>query len=89
MAKYREKPVIINAIQWTGKNLDEIEGFAGDKFITWWYNHGSIGIQTLGGTMIANLNDWIIKGIKGEFYPCKPDIFLATYEKVMDAEIRD
>jgi hypothetical protein len=82
MARYRKKPLWIDAIQWTGKNGKEVLDFGwpeGDLRIV-----GSfITIPTLEGEMRADKGDWIIKGIKGEFYPCKPDIFAATYE---DAE---
>ncbi len=50
----------------------------------WWCSPGLIAIQTLEGTMWANLNDWVIRGVRGEFYPCKPDIFAETYEEVAD-----
>jgi hypothetical protein len=46
---------------------------------------GGVEIKTLEGTMVANPGDWIIRGVKGELYPCKPDIFEATYERVMEA----
>ncbi len=62
MAKYRKKPVIIEAYQ-TDKEID---------------------IETLEGTMHADVGDYIITGVKGEKYPCKPDIFEATYEKVAE-----
>lgn len=81
MPRYRKKPIVIEAIQWTGKNLDELcfkfpECF-GSAIIQ---NDREIVIKTREGNMIANIDDFIIKGIKGEFYPCKPDIFEATYE---------
>lgn len=79
--KYRKKPVIIEAIQFTGKNKKEIEKFVGKSFMEW-INHPSVGIATLEGNLEAKPNDWIIKGVKGEFYPCKPDIFEQTYEPV-------
>lgn len=78
MAKYRKKPVVIEAIQWNGENTMEILKWVGDKA----YLHDSIYIKTLEGDHKATIGDYIIKGIKGEFYPCKPDIFKATYEKV-------
>ena len=75
--KYRKKPVIIEAIQWNGKNLSEIDNFVGGSRKT----EGSIlVIHTLEGDMEASINDYIIKGVNGEFYPCKPDIFDKTYE---------
>lgn len=76
--KYRKKPVVIEAIQFTG-NFTEIEDFVGADAE---FRNGKLLIATLEGPMTASPNDWIIKGIKGEFYPCKPDIFEATYEAV-------
>ena len=83
MAKYRKKPVVIEAVQFTGKNKPEIAKFVGINPMEW-SNHPEVGIaiDTLEGTITARPKDWIIKGVKGEFYPCKPDIFEATYEKV-------
>ncbi len=82
MAKFRKKPVEIEAVQFTGHNDDEIASFVGEngsdprEFGPSWY------IYTLEGVMRAEVGDWIIRGVKGEFYPCKPDIFEATYEDV-------
>lgn len=90
MAKYKKKPVVIEAFEWTG-GPDQTEDPAwivdaiklGTVFFV---NSGTAGvkmkIQTLEGVMTADLGDYIIQGIKGEIYPCKPDIFQATYEKV-------
>ena len=91
--RYRKKPVVIEALQWTGENLHEVISFTGKhpRFNEWfedWKDYANrvkadgdvFKILTLEGTMSANPGDWIIKGIKGEFYPCKPDIFAATYE---------
>lgn len=85
MAKFRKKPVVIEAVQWLGYNFDEIREFAGDGFKSFPMS-SDICIETLEGNMFANSKDWIIKGVKGEFYPCKPDIFEATYESVEDVE---
>ena len=81
--KFRKKPVIIEAVQWMGQNSGEIQKFTGrdNSFIS---QEGKMMIKTLEGSLTATKNDWIIKGIRGEFYPCKPDIFEATYEKVQD-----
>lgn len=78
--KYRKKPVEIEAVRWTGENLEEIEKFAKGALV----HRGSVDIviSTLEGLMRASKGDYIIKGIAGEFYPCKPDIFKATYEEV-------
>lgn len=78
--KYRKKPVEIEAVQWTGNNfLDEITEIAQDNVHI--YNR-CLFIDTLEGQMVADVGDYIIKGIQGEIYPCKPDIFEATYEEV-------
>lgn len=91
--KYRKKPVVIEAVQWNGLNFKEIEKFAGadiaileevrkpnkDMNIPGDYH---LCIRTLEGVMDARRGDYIIRGVNGEFYPCKPDIFEKTYEKV-------
>jgi hypothetical protein len=78
--KYRKKPVVIDAIKFTGLNHDEIADFCSPTIIK--VGGGfTLLIPTLEGEMTANKGDYIIRGIKGEFYPCKPDIFEATYEK--------
>ena len=81
MMQYRKKPVVIEAIQYTGTlaNMAELCGFMGDDT---YVNDGKLEIDTLEGTMTASRGDYIIKGVRGEFYPCKPDIFEQTYEKV-------
>ena len=82
MTKYRKKPVVIEAVQWTGKNLNEIFEFIPIEYLDAHTIEGSLEIHTLEGTIIASINDWIIKGVQGEFYPIKPDIFEETYELV-------
>ena len=77
--RYRKKPVEIEAVQWTGENLEEIKKFAGNSLT---YIEQHVIIETLEGCRRVNKGDYIIKGIAGEFYPCKPDIFKATYEEV-------
>ena len=79
--KYRKKPVIIEAIQWTGDNLNEIVMFTEKHNLQCGENE--LKIKTLEGNMITFLGDYIIKGVRGEFYPCKPDIFEQTYEEVL------
>lgn len=83
---YRKKPVVIEAIQWLGYNWNAVCDFAPDK-VRGSYKDGSnrsedmqVEIPTLEGVMTASIGDFIIKGISGEFYPCKPDIFAKTYE---------
>ena len=84
--KFRKKPVIIEAHQLTVFNLEELEQWCGGsiKGLRLPAKERVIRIQTLEGEMEAKIGDWIIRGVKGEFYPCKPDIFEATYEKVED-----
>jgi len=79
--KYRKKPVVIEAVQWTGVWDDDISSFLPAKG-TSFDAEGELHIRTLDGVMAAGVGDWIIKGVKGEFYPCKPDIFAETYEAV-------
>jgi len=76
--KYRKRPVVIEAIQFTG-NFGEIEAFCGGDAEN---RGGELIVATAEGPLHASRGDWIIKGVKGEFYPCKPDIFEATYELV-------
>ena len=85
MAKYRKKPIIIEAIQWDGNNIFEIMALMHPEkpvHVRRFLTNDALGIKTLEGLMQADLNDWIIKGVKGEIYPCKPDIFEMTYELV-------
>lgn len=94
MPKFRKKPVVIEAIQWDGKNHREMYDFLEHKendFIhaegtNFYIDHGKVAggliIKTLEGEHLASIGDWIIKGVNGEFYPCKPDIFEKTYEPV-------
>ena len=83
--KFRKKPVIVDAEEWTGDNIEDISIFMAEA-VDWHIRNGkkAIPIQTLEGTMYAEQGDWIIKGIQGEFYPCKPDIFDETYEHLDD-----
>lgn len=90
MRKFRKKPVVIEAVQWNGENLKEVISFTGlhESARKWtWLEYEEVvkreglKIFTLEGAMMANVGDWIIKGVHGEFYPCKPDIFEKTYEE--------
>jgi hypothetical protein len=111
MSKFRKKPVVIEAVQWTGANVQAVAEFlaGADLLVSRTPTEGDIlkrdhhdafhriasfdlavtpptlAIPTLEGTMTAISGDWIIRGVKGEFYPCNPDIFAATYEPVDDA----
>lgn len=96
MAKFRKKPVVIEAVQFRVDNQEEVARFVGRGSFHIDYAPVDLGeavtydqkspvyliISTLEGDMKAQIGDWIIKGVKGEIYPCKPDIFKATYEKV-------
>ncbi len=90
MAKYRKKPVVIEAVQFVGDNGMDISVWSEGKVYSSPILEPTgdnpaghyVQINTLEGVMTAIVGDWIIKGVKGEFYPCKPDIFEATYEKV-------
>lgn len=88
--KFRKRPLVISAIRWSGTNVDEVLGFVGDlsklpedgvnvhRGIGHCVQLGTLDIPTLEGIMTASPGDWIIRGVKGEIYPCKPDIFEAT-----------
>lgn len=83
---YRKRPVEIQAVQWTGENEDEITEFVGARDRTFYFAGGpQLIIHTLEGDHHALVGDYIIRGVKGEFYPCKPDIFMQTYEEVDNA----
>ena len=105
MPKYRQKPVVIEAMQWTGENLSEVLAFTGVNraYFGWPVSagktHYSLGrqgepeshlwIRGLEGSHRAEPGDFVIRGVKDEFYACKPDIFEATYEPVDGQEGRD
>ena len=76
--KYRKKPVEIEAVQVTRRNFIVVAQWCGGQART----SGRIIIPTLEGDMQADPGDWIIRGVAGEFYPCKPGIFTATYDEV-------
>ena len=88
--RFRKKPVEIEAVRWEhsgggtirDSNVEEVEAFLGYYPLVSPDRLGQLGIETLEGTMWAASGDWIIRGVQGEFYPCKPDIFEATYEAV-------
>jgi hypothetical protein len=90
VSKYRKKPVVIEAVQWTGDNFADVGTFCPIAIgpIVRMEPTDALGscnrlrISTLEGDMYADAGDWIIRGVKGEFYPCKPGIFAATYEAV-------
>lgn len=97
--RYRKRPVVVEAVQWTGENTAEVIDWVlatGSRAVRWHEfvpgvepdadGEGRdpipehIAVDTLEGTMRAMIGDWIIRGVQGEHYPCKPDIFAATYE---------
>ena len=87
--KFRKKPVVIDAVQWTGENLLQVIRFTGQHASAISYKwedyedlvqRDGLKISTLEGTMKASIGDWIIKGVEGEYYPIKADIFQKTYE---------
>lgn len=82
MAKFRKKPIVIEAVLNSASLAPaDLHAFVG-SFDGVSVEGRTVFIETLEGTMRADEGDWIIKGVKGEFYPCKPDIFDATYERV-------
>ncbi len=88
MPQFRKKPVVIKAVQYTGApgSEDDIQRFASETGIALGSQSDAgvvcLVIPTLEGDHLARPGDWIIRGVQGEFYPCKPDIFAATYEEV-------
>lgn len=94
MAKYQKRPVEVEAVRWDGSDeaLDAIYAMAGDaRRAVVVRKHASGGAQrvlsivTLEGEMVANEGDYVIRGVQGELYPCKPGIFEATYERSGEA----
>ena len=79
MALWRKKPVVVEAVQYVKGNELDIEKFTNGQAFPF---KGGMEIPTLEGNHLASDGDFIIKGVAGEFYPCKPDIFKQTYEKV-------
>ena len=82
--RYRKKPIVIDAMQFDGTNAEAVAAWC-DGTVESATCHGEgppwlVFIDTLEGRMCAGRNDYVIKGVQGEFYPCKPDIFEATYE---------
>ena len=99
MPKFRKKPVVIEAVRWDGHEgtikavfdlnpvlpvLPDDGQYVGGPGLGYVPALGTLDIPTLEGTMTAQPGDWIIRGVQGEIYPCKPDIFEATYEPVDD-----
>ena len=84
MPKFRKKPVVVDAVRWDG-NMDTIEPLLAKsttRSVCQELGDPTLVIPTLEGEMRAEVGDWIIRGVRGELYPIKPDIFEATYEPV-------
>lgn len=77
--QYQKKPVTVFAVKWDGTNLQEILSFTNNKAMI---KNDTLIIPTLEGTMAAEVGSYVIKGVKGEYYPCREDIFKDTYEEV-------
>nr|DAT91666.1 MAG TPA: PGDYG protein [Caudoviricetes sp.] len=80
MVRYKTKPCEIEAIQYTGNNLIEILDWGQGKIL--WNDVDDLFVDTLEGRMRADVYDYIIKGLRGEYYPCKPDVFEKKYEEI-------
>mgnify|MGYP000890933246 FL=1 len=76
--KFRAKPCEIEAMKWTGRNVAEIMRFVKNESAI--ITNGVLIIKTLEGDMVASAGDYIIRGLRGEYYPCKPDVFQKKYE---------
>lgn len=76
--RYRTKPCEIEAMKWTGRNVAEIMRFVKNESAI--ITNGVLIIKTLEGDMVASTGDYIIRGLRGEYYPCKPDVFQKKYE---------
>jgi hypothetical protein len=87
MSKFHKKPVVVEAVQWYGKYTDGTEWpdwfrDAWDSYELHFYLGGTrIAVETTEGQMVGEIGDWVIQGIKGELYPCKADVFAASYEQ--------
>ena len=83
--RYVKRPIVIRAVKWTGYNFDEIVEFIKGQPLTLYENSFGIKrllIETLEGDMYAEVGDYIIQGVRGEYYSCKPNIFTETYEEI-------
>ena len=86
--RFRKKPIEIEALKWTGRNQAEMEEFCPKARFSTIYIDGKghpeqeLEIPTLEGILVARIGDMIIKGVEGEFYPCRNDIFWKTYDRV-------
>lgn len=83
MGRYRKKPVVVDADQWLPQTM-ELENLPPSIAVVSDAGELCLRIETLEGVMLARPNDWLIRGVKGEYYPCKPDIFELTYEAAIE-----
>ena len=79
---YRKRPVTVEALQYTGQNGSELRAWLHEGGATYSTEGWPLAILTLEGQLEVSPGDFVIRGVRGEFYPCKPDIFEATYEAV-------
>ena len=79
--RYVKRPVVIEAMQYDGRNTNEVAGWLMENGVHVGWSNAAMVIPTLEGRMEASPGDWVIRGVKGEFYPCKPDIFAAMHEE--------
>lgn len=89
IAKFRKRPVVIEAVQYLPENVDTLTRWLPFQLVM--TADDGLKIPTLEGEMTGTVGDWIIRGVQGEFYPCKPDIFAATYEPAGEStpEVQD
>ncbi len=79
MPRYRKKPIVVEAILYTARNADDVGMFVNHE-MDFAPDSNDLVIHTLEGDMPVTPGDWVIRGLKGEYYPCKPDIFKTTYD---------
>jgi hypothetical protein len=85
MTFYRKKPIIVDAVRWTGSNWDEMEQLSRNcnKDCEIVVDNDGMSIVTMEGIMDINIGDWVIRGIDSELYPCKDDVFRKTYDRLI------
>ena len=90
--KVRKKPIVVEAVQWDGTNFDEVKELDksshNKEYRKIFHMKNNLKIRTIEGDMMAVFGDWIIRGVKGELYPCKPDVFDKTYDIVKEKLIK-
>jgi hypothetical protein len=84
--RYRKKPIVVEAVQWTGENIDEITAFLGEDFVSH-HDRGDVFVCTKEDVIGGGIGYWFIRGVEGEHYPCAPAIFEATYERVEETPV--